>query len=103
MAARTFRTPPIAALVLLLGLLDPSPASATTYTVGPGSQYTSILTLPALTAGDVVEIQPGTYNEARRWADSGTATSPIIIRGVGTPTPVFDGTGVSVTGSGSVP
>jgi hypothetical protein len=103
MAARIFRTPPFAAFVLLLGLLAPLPVSATTYAVGPGQQYTSISTLPALTAGDVVEIHSGTYNEARRWADSGSATSPIIIRGVGTPTPVFDGTGVSVTGSGSVP
>lgn len=37
------------------------------------------------------------------WTANGTPSAPITIRGVGSPQPLIDGTGVPVTGSGSVP
>lgn len=68
------------------------------YQVGPGRPYSSVGGLPALNAGDVVEIDSGTYPEVRRWRNSGTATNPIVIRGVGNSRPVFDAAGLTVDG-----
>lgn len=48
--------------------------------------------------GDIVEIDPATFNEVKRWREPGTATSPIIIRGVGAARPLFDATGKVVDG-----
>jgi len=45
-----------------------------------------------------VEIDPATYNEVKRWRNSGTAASPIVIRGVGASRPVFDAAGLIVDG-----
>ena len=88
-------------LSLGVALFLPATAWATTYDVGPGMPYTTLSGLPTLVAGDVVQIHPGTYNEARRFTVDATSANPIIIRGVGSTRPVFDGTGVPVTGSGS--
>lgn len=46
-----------------------------------------------------MEIDPATYHEVKRWTTGGTATQPISIRGVGTPRPLFDATGLNVDGS----
>ena len=73
--------------------------AATTYQVGPTRSYHTVGSLPALSPGDVVEIDPGTYNEVKRWTQPGTASQPIIIRGVGTVRPLFDATGLNVGGS----
>jgi hypothetical protein len=54
--------------------------------------------LPTLTAGDVVEVDPATYNEVKRWTVSGTAAKPIVIRGVGGARPIFDATNQVVDG-----
>jgi hypothetical protein len=54
--------------------------------------------LPSLAPGDIVEIDPGWYNEVKRWQTAGTSNNPIIIRGSGTNRPVFDATGKTVDG-----
>jgi hypothetical protein len=72
---------------------------AATFQVGPTRSYTTVGSLPALNPGDVVEIDPGTYNEVKRWMTPGTAAQPITIRGVGAVRPVFDATGQNVNGS----
>lgn len=82
----------------LITLLLPASARATTYEVGSGKAHATVASLPKLSPGDVVEISPGTYNEVKRWTDSGAAGSPITIRGVGTTRPIFDATGKTVDG-----
>ena len=72
---------------------------AATYQVGLARVYHSLSNLPALNAGDVVEIDPGTYNEVRRWTQSGSSVNPIVIRGVGSSRPVFDASGLTVDGA----
>jgi hypothetical protein len=74
-------------------------------TVGVGKTYPTITTATttALAPGDVIEIYPGTYNEYKKLTVSGTAGSPITIRGMGAPKPVIDGAGLNLTGSGAVP
>jgi hypothetical protein len=84
-------------------LLSAQSLSAATRQVGAGKTYTSLAALPSLAPGDVVEIYPGTYNELKMWYDSGTTNLPITIRGMGTPRPVMDGTGLYPDGSGSTP
>jgi hypothetical protein len=71
---------------------------ATTYQVGPTRTYQTVGSLPSLSPGDIVEIDPATYNEVKRWTSPGTAANPIIIRGVGASRPVFDATGLNVSG-----
>lgn len=77
-----------------------------TYSVGAGHEYTSPCKLAAavqLQPGDVIEVDPGTYTDACRLTASGTEQQPITIRGVGGARPVFDATGLDLSGSGSVP
>ena len=74
-------------------------APAATFQVGPTRSYHTVGSLPALSPGDSVEIDPATYNEVKRWTVSGTAAQPISIRGVGASRPVFDATGLNVDGS----
>jgi len=85
--------------LLLLSLSQGVRAQAATYQVGPTRPYLSVGSLPPLNAGDVVEIDPATYNEVKRWTRSGTAADPIVIRGVGGSRPVFDATGLTVDGA----
>jgi hypothetical protein len=73
-------------------------AAAATYQVGPTRPYHTVGSLPTLHPGDIVEIDPGTYNEVKRWTTAGTAVQPIIIRGVGASLPVFDATNQVVDG-----
>lgn len=84
----------IAALVSGAGTLH-----AATYDVGSGQTYANLAALPALVPGDVVQVHAGTYNEVKRWTDSGTAGSPITIRGIGATRPIFDATGKTVDGA----
>ena len=71
---------------------------AATYQVGPARTYHTVGALPSLTAGDVVEVDPATYNEIKRWTVSGTLAKPIIVRGVGQTRPIFDATNLVVDG-----
>ncbi len=74
-----------------------------TYQVGSELFYQTLSSLPPLAPGDTVEVAPGVYHEAVKWKADGTNDQPITIRGLGTTRPVIDGTGVSVSGGGSVP
>src|SRR5712691_7809503 len=73
-------------------------AQAATYQVGPTRTYHTVGALPALAPGDVVEVDPATYNEVKRWTTAGTAAQPIVIRGVGASRPIFDATNQIVDG-----
>jgi hypothetical protein len=74
-------------------------AAAGTYQVGTSRPYKTVGSLPVLRPGDVVEIDPGTYSEVKRWINAGAVTNPITVRGVGSSRPVFDATGLNVDGS----
>jgi hypothetical protein len=91
---------------VLLGLLFAAPAVATTYPVGPNRAYRSVCSLVAavtLGPGDVVEIDYATYTDACQLTASGTASQPIILRGIPGARPIFDATGLDLSGAGSVP
>ena len=93
-------------LPFALVLLAPSLALATTYQVGAARTYGSPCKLAAAVAlmpGDVVEVDAGTYTDACQLTASGTAAAPIVMRGVSGPRPVFDATGLDLSGAGSVP
>jgi len=81
------------------------PVSDATVRVGPGEAAKTLKSvIESLKPGDVVEIAPGTYREVMKIKVSGTAAAPIVIRGApGKPRPVFDATGIEVSGKGSVP
>ena len=86
--------------------LAATPAWATTYPVGTSRTYKSPCLLVAavvLQPGDIVEVDPGTYTDACQLTASGTAAMPITLRGVPGPRPVFDATGLDLSGAGSVP
>lgn len=77
-----------------------------TYSVGASQMYTSPCKLAAavqLQPGDVIEVDPGTYTDACQLTASGTAQQPITMRGLAGARPVFDATGLDLSGSGSVP
>jgi hypothetical protein len=71
---------------------------AATYQVGPARSYHTVGSLPALAPGDIVEVDPATYNEVKRWTTPGTAANPIVVRGLGATRPVFDAAGLNVDG-----
>jgi len=74
-------------------------AWATEYTVSPTGPITSLKSIVGtLQPGDVVNVEPGTYNEVMRVRCNGTVGQPITIRGVGDTRPVFDATGLTVNG-----
>ena len=82
------------------------PAWATTYPVGPSRAYKTpclLVASVALQPGDIVEVDPGTYTDACQLTASGTAAKPITLRGVPGPRPLFDATGLDLSGAGSVP
>lgn len=79
---------------------------AMTYSVGASHMYTSPCKLAAavqLQPGDVIEVDAGTYTDACQLTASGTAQAPITVRGAAGARPVFDATGLDLSGSGSVP
>src|ERR1035437_6522884 len=87
-------------LALLAALAGGGACSlAATYRVGPTRTYHTVGSVPSLNPGDVVEIDPATYNEVKRWTRPGTAAQPIIVRGVGAARPLFDATGQTVDGA----
>ncbi len=90
--------PPWTHVLAVAALLWGASVQAATYQVGPGGAIPSVAGLPALKAGDIVEIAPGVYHEVKRWTNPGTATHPIIIRGVGDSRPIFDASGLTVDG-----
>jgi len=92
-------------LAIVLALAA-APAWATTYPVGSARTYKSPCLLVAsvvLQPGDIVEVDPGTYTDACQLTASGTLAMPITLRGVPGPRPVFDATGLDLSGAGSVP
>lgn len=69
-------------------------ASAETFRVGPGTAYRQLQQLPALAPGDVVELEGGAvYTGGVVFDDAGTASAPIVIRGIsaGGARPVIEG------------
>lgn len=97
---------PASRLAVVLLLAAPARA-ATTYAVGPSRMHRSPCALVAavtLQPGDIVEVDPGVYDDACQLRDSGAVGSPITLRGVpGAARPVFDATGLDLSGAGSVP
>ncbi len=92
---------PLLVLCLSLGSCA---AHAATFHVGAKRDNTSLSSvLPRLRAGDVVEIDPGTYRETNRISAIGTLVAPIIIRGVGATQPVFDASDLNTSGAGTIP
>jgi hypothetical protein len=90
--------------IVLLG----QTAFATTYQVGASRTYHSPCDLVGagavmLQPGDIVEVDAGTYTDACQLTASGTEQAPIVMRGVAGPRPVFDATGLDLSGSGQVP
>jgi len=82
------------------------PAWATTYPVGGTRAYKSPCLLAAAVAlqpGDIIEVDPGTYTDACQLTASGMPAAPIILRGLPGARPVFDATGLDLSGAGSVP
>jgi len=68
-----------------------STRSAQVWQVGPNRANQQLSAVaPLLQAGDLVEIDPGTYAPVR-FTRSGAADAPIIIRGVGATRPVIQG------------
>ncbi len=94
-------------LLAILVVLSARASRATTYPVGASRTWHSPCTLAAsvpLQPGDVVEVDPGTYTDACQLTASGTVAAPIVLRGVaGASRPVFDATGLDLSGAGSVP
>jgi hypothetical protein len=84
--------------LIAAGLLWAASALGTTYQVGPTRTCLNVASLPALSPGDIVEIDPATYNEVKRWTAPGTPAKPIVIRGIGASRPIFDATGKTVDG-----
>ena len=75
--------------------------------VGPSRPYKTLASAAArVNPGEMIVIDPGTYNEALKLSKKGTLAAPIRL--VGLPgakgeRPVLDGTGVSVSGVRSTP
>ena len=81
-------------------------AGATTYSVGPTRSYASPCALVAavsLLPGDTIAVDPATYTDACELTASGTAAAPIQLKGLSGPMPLFDATGVNLSGVGSTP
>jgi len=94
---------PFRTVLLCVSLLTTG-ARAATFHVGPTRDDKTLgAVLPRLKAGDIVEMDAGTYHETARLAMQGTREKPIIIRGVGPIRPVFDADGLDTEGRGHVP
>ena len=106
MGDRLLRATLAASVVLLL----PAAASALTFEVGPGKQYTNVGDVPweSLNAGDTVLIyhRATPYKEKFVLARVGTPSQPITVRGVLGPLgerPILDGNGASTRAQLSYP
>jgi len=106
MGDRLLRATLAASVVLLL----PAAASALTFEVGPGKQYTNVGDVPweSLNAGDTVLIyhRATPYKEKFVLARVGTPSQPITVRGVLGPLgerPILDGNGATTRAQLSYP
>lgn len=84
----------------------PAHKSCPTYRVGASRTETSICGLIGsgkLKAGDIIEVDAGTYHGACGVSASGNAGNPITLRGAPGTRPILDGTGFDLTGAGSTP
>ena len=106
MGDRLLRASLAASVVLLL----PAAASALTFEVGPGKQYTNVGDVPweSLNAGDTVLIyhRATPYKEKFVLARVGTPSQPITVRGVLGPLgerPILDGNGATTRAQLSYP
>ena len=91
-------------LLLVALLLGSGAAKAATFHVGAKRDNISLSSvLPRLHAGDVVEIDAGTYHETNRISALGTLAAPIVIRGVGATRPVFDASDLNTSGEHAMP
>lgn len=95
-----------ACFAVMIPCVLPSLALAETYAVGPTRMFRSPCaviraTTVTLRAGDVIEVDPGTYTESCVVEDvSGAAAMPITVRGVAGPRPVLSAMGMALTGDG---
>jgi cysteine-rich repeat protein len=87
----------LAAAVTLFALSASENATAATITV-PGDHATIQAALDVAVAGDVVEVENGTYNEKVTFSASGTVGLPITLQAKSGHSPIIDGTGISVAG-----
>ncbi len=71
------------------------------HAVGAGQRYATLVDLPALSPGDVVELHPGTHRGGWKVHDSGTALRPLVIRGIGAERPLLDASGHVLDGVGA--
>jgi hypothetical protein len=106
MGDRLLRATLAASVVLML----PAAASALTFEVGPGKQYTTVGDVPweSLNPGDTVLIyyRPTPYKEKFVLARVGTPSQPITVRGVLGPLgerPILDGNGATTRAQLSYP
>jgi hypothetical protein len=91
-------------LLFFAALVSVLPASAKTYRIGAEREIKSLKAIaPQLQPGDVVEVDSGTYREVLKLQKSGTPEAPIVVRGVGTTRPIFDGENLDTSGRGAIP
>jgi hypothetical protein len=98
--------PRLAATTLVLSFFATARAQAANYEVGPAQAIKSPCSLFAqktLGPGDVVLVDSGTYTDACQVTASGSSQQPITLQGAPGPRPVFDATGLDLSGAGSVP
>ena len=90
--------------LLLAFFLFTARTFAATYHVGAAREIKTLNAIaPRLQAGDVVEIDSGTYRETMKISAQGTREKPIVIRGVGPTRPLFDAENLNVSGVGAIP
>lgn len=78
--------------------------NAATYQIGPQREIKTLgAVVPNLKAGDVVEIDSGTYRETVTISAQGTREKPILIRGSGAARPIFDAENLNLSGVGAIP
>lgn len=84
-------------VLVLTGFGAAGPSMGAVFQVGPGQAYTDLQALTAavtLQPGDLVEVHPGSYNGGVILRRSGSASQPIVIRGLRGPSgnrPVLSG------------
>ncbi len=73
------------------------------YQVGRDKRFHAFADLPTLKPGDIVELHDAVIHEVVNLRASGTATHPIVVRGVGQKRPLIDGEGLNCSGEGKIP
>jgi hypothetical protein len=72
----------VSAISFVVAVLVAPSLVAATYRVGTSGTFRQFADLPALQPGDLVEVEGGTTYNSFWFQNSGTATSPIVIRGL---------------------